>query len=187
MGAFLKDNYGGKKAFLTYWFYKGLYLFKKDTFKVNSSKVKRLVFICTGNICRSPYAAQYAQGLHLNSISFGLEVTRPILAYPTALEVAKKRGVDLSNHLATSIAEYQYEPLDLIIVFEPKQLQQLRQLRPDLKAPIILLGQYNPLTKAPYIHDPYGCDECYFESCYAVIEQSIQHLQKLIGTPADEK
>ena len=53
----------------------------------------RLVFVCSGNICRSPFAAEYARALGLPSASFGLHADDGAAANPQALAAARRRGI----------------------------------------------------------------------------------------------
>src|SRR5690349_21297071 len=70
--------------------------------QVDWSRVERLVFVCSGNICRSPYAAEYARSLGIPIASFGVDTRGNDTANDVASKVAAARGVDLSNHRSRS-------------------------------------------------------------------------------------
>ena len=178
----LKSKYGGKKGYVKYWFYFVMYSLKNKQIDVRWSNVKRIIYICRGNICRSPYAAHYSQQLGINSSSYGLQVTQSRSAYATAIKVAKRRNVNLSAHTSTSISSYKHQMGDLFVVFEPHHVHQLKQRKIHLETPIILLGHYHPEKHISYIHDPYGKEESYFDQCFSVIEKSMQQILHLMGS-----
>lgn len=171
----LLSKYGGKKGFIYYYLYKVLSLFKSRKFKGDWSSITRLVFVCSGNICRSPYAEKYAQTLGLNSVSYGLNVTEKKPADPMAIEAAKNRQIDLSEHISSGFSAYRYQPGDLVCLFEPSHSKRIKQL----KAPLISLGHYHP-QNIPYIKDPFMGKEEEFNRCYSVIDESVNQIHDLI-------
>src|SRR5262245_52514417 len=65
--------------------------------RIDWGRVERLIFICKGNICRSPYAEARARGLGLTVASFGLEATPGQPPDATACRLARRRGVPLDS------------------------------------------------------------------------------------------
>lgn len=176
----IKTQYGGKKECISYCYYKGMYLFNKTDLKEDQwRKIKRLVFVCTGNICRSPYAQMYAQQIGLQSVSYGLIVHHKSPADPTAVEAALKKNIDLSTHRSTSIEEYVHKDGDILLIFEPYHARLLKQLNLHIKAPVVLLGQCHP-KRIPYIRDPFMTDIQNFEQCYAIIDVAIDKVKTAI-------
>ena len=75
---------------------------------------KRLLFLCTGNSCRS----QIAEGLakqYLNNCTIESAGTKPETVNPFAIEVMKEIDIDLSNHYSKSITEKKLQSFDIII------------------------------------------------------------------------
>ena len=68
--------------------------------QIRWESVKRAVFVCHGNICRSPYAARRAEAYGLTVASFGLSAGTGESADPSARRIAARRGVDLADHRA---------------------------------------------------------------------------------------
>src|SRR3546814_6470308 len=68
--------------------------------RVDWSRVKRLVFVCQGNICRSPIAHAMAAKLidRYPVASIGLATTTGAPAFETARDVAQQFSVDLTSH-----------------------------------------------------------------------------------------
>lgn len=174
----ISTQFGGKKGFIHYWFYKGIYCFRKRDAFVDFNQVKRLIFVCSGNICRSPFAEFYAKSKGLESLSYGLDVTQGRMADKDAVNTAKIRNIDLSTHTSANISDYIYQEGDVLFGFEPKHVTRLKKLSIHDGATILLLGQFHS-PKVPYIQDPFMLHPLYFEHCFAIIERSIDTIQQL--------
>ena len=64
---------------------------------------------------------------------------------------------------------------DLLLAMEIRQARQLQKLLPRHLAQISLLGLWHH-TRRPHIHDPHHLSPMYFETCFRVISESVQHL-----------
>jgi len=75
----------------------------------------RVLFVCTGNSCRS----QMAEGLlrHLAGDRFEVASggTRPAGLNPEAVEAMKELGIDISHHRSKNVDEFVGQPLDWVI------------------------------------------------------------------------
>lgn len=165
-------RYGGKRAFLTHLHYRTLQgLGRLDAYqRVDWARVRRLVFVCAGNICRSPYAEAVARRAGLIVNSFGLDARSGDPANAAAIRNAARKGVDLLSHRACSAHDFTVRTGDLLIGFEPAHCAALADLigiRDDVA--ITLLGVW-ARPAFPYIHDPYGLSDNYFQQCYARID-----------------
>jgi len=139
------------------------------------SQVKRLVFVCQGNICRSPYGHMLAAKSKLPVASFGYATTTGQPANAVALKVAAERGIDLSQHRTTDLSDFEVENGDLLLLVEPRHIAKVQHIscRPGVQ--VALLGQWcRPIT--PLIYDPHTLSEAYFHHCYARIEQAVVNL-----------
>jgi protein-tyrosine phosphatase len=174
--SFIANNYGGKKGLVKYYLYKAAYYvnyFNLDD-PPRIDNVERFVFVCRGNICRSPYAEYYANKIGLNSVSAGFDARPNNPAYDVAIHVANERGVDLSSHKAKMISAINLQETDLILVMEPWHLKVLINMGIP-KYQISLLGIMGKV-KRPYLQDPYGRSHQYFAKCFNNIEEPIQNL-----------
>ena len=75
---------------------------------------KRVLFLCTGNSCRS----QIAEGLankYLNNCTIGSAGTNPETVNPFAIEVMREIDIDLSNHYSKLITDEQMKSFDIVI------------------------------------------------------------------------
>lgn len=137
-------------------------------------QVRRLVFVCLGNINRSAFASAVAQQLGEPSISIGLATTTGAPAFPQAIAQARRQGIDLSAHTATDIHDYVYTEGDLLLVMEVRHVHRLRgQGIPDHA--IALLGAWSSPRRI-HLHDPHTLSEEYFETCFTLIESAVRRL-----------
>lgn len=134
------------------------------------------MFVCTGNICRSPYACARARLLGVSAVSFGLAAADGAPADPVASRNALLRGVDLSEHRSAGSRSSSLTCDDLVVVFEPHHLSEICR-RYGNDTPASLLGTWT-LPVRPHIQDPYGRSDRYFQQCFSVIDASVAALVK---------
>lgn len=131
-----------------------------------------LVFVCWGNICRSPIGERVAlrmaaeRGVDLEVSSFGLSaenIGSPI--DDRAVAVLQAQGYDSDGHRARQIGRDDVEAADLVIAVEPYQVDRLRAMAPGADN-IRLLNDYNPdLDEGTPLIDPwYGDDEGFHDT-----------------------
>jgi protein-tyrosine phosphatase len=137
--------------------------------------VKRLVFVCHGNICRSAYADVLARKFGASASSFGLSTSTGKAAHPPIVAIADARNLDLSDHLTTAGEDYQPRPGDYLLAMEVRHLRKLAAI-PALKdIPRGLLGSYGRFP-VPHLHDPYKLSPAYAEVCISRIEGAVAGL-----------
>jgi len=161
---------------------------------VDWREVHRLVFVCKGNICRSPYAEGRARALGFDAGSCGLEAQTGRPVDPTAAEAARQRDLDLEVARATALREFQLGPGDLMLAMDPHQLRDASAAGGGAyKTQTTLLGLWSsPVT--PVIPDPYGGNTAGFHHCFSVIDSAVarigMHLteagmSKALGEPGE--
>lgn len=89
----------------------------------------KLLFVCSGNQCRSPFAEGYVN-LHADAQCLGAESAGtlnlpPTPAPPETQRVASDYGIDLSKHRSRFVGAVPLEEFDLIICFEFKHIAEL--------------------------------------------------------------
>lgn len=176
LSAIVYDRYGSKKGLLRHVFYKTLWLcgaFRHDK-SIDASQYKRLVFVCSGNICRSPLAEAYARHLGVNAVSCGLHCTEDHQADPRAQAYAKTIGLDLTVHKTRHIRNFEFQSSDLIIGMEPSHLIAIKEYQ-IRNATLGLAGVFCDPAR-PYIHDPYNCSDDFFFQCEAHVVNAVEKL-----------
>ena len=100
------EAYGGKRALAMRLLHSvRVPLFGYQRFLMpTATPIRRLVFVCAGNICRSPFGEQVARQRGADSVSMGLLATIGSPPHPPAVAAANDRGFDSAQHRATPLA-----------------------------------------------------------------------------------
>ena len=141
----------------------------------DAAHVRRLVFVCHGNICRSAYADGLARRAGMNAASFGLSTSNGKAAWPLVAERALARGLDLLDHRTTRVEDYVPLPGDYLLGMETRHLRKLAVGSLTAGLPRGLLGSY-ATPAVPHLHDPYELAPAYMEVCLERIERAVAAL-----------
>ena len=141
--------------------------------------VQRLVFVCWGNICRSPYAEYRARSLGLSAVSFGLSTSTGARADAIASRVAARRGVDMASHRTCDAGDFEIRAGDLLFAMEPRQAKQMIKRFAAVQCQFTLLGLWSKPRRV-HIHDPHQLSEAYFDRCYSVIDTALVNIAKFL-------
>ncbi|MFI4968293.1 MAG: low molecular weight protein-tyrosine-phosphatase [Gammaproteobacteria bacterium] len=139
-----------------------------------------VLFVCMGNICRSPTAegvfrnlsAELAPGLQLRIDSAGTHayhVGEP--PDPRSQAVALARGVDISGLRGRQVSVEDFRTFDFVLAMDSANLQRLQALRPrDARAELKLLLDYAPQVTDKDVPDPYYGGVRGFEEVLDLVE-----------------
>jgi protein-tyrosine phosphatase len=142
----------------------------------NPARIRRVVFICQGNICRSAYAQQVASRLGMATASAGLSTSTGALAPTAAISAAHRSGYELAAHRATDLSGFAVLAGDLFLVMEWRQAAALRRrlgTRSDVS--VALLGLWCR-PRMPHLHDPFTLSDGYFDQCFDRLRQAVLRL-----------
>jgi protein-tyrosine-phosphatase/predicted ATP-grasp superfamily ATP-dependent carboligase len=133
----------------------------------------RVVLLCHGNICRSPFAAALLarKGLAIDVASAGTIPLEGRSAPPEAVAAARAFGVDLEVHRSRWLAAQDAAEADAILLFDEVNVEELKRL--GIAANPLRLGD---LIGAPAVADPYGRGPAAFGECYRQIERAVDRL-----------
>jgi protein-tyrosine phosphatase len=147
--------------------------------RVDWSRVERLVFICAGNICRSPLAEAVARDCGVPAVSAGITCDGGHPADERVIACGAQWGLDLRQHRSLPIQRLELTATDLVVGMEPGHLNSpvLASAGP---VQLTLLGLWGSPRKV-YIHDPYGTGPGFFERCAAYVAESTRRLVRVWG------
>lgn len=146
----------------------------KNHTEPNLKDARRLVFVCLGNINRSAFAEQVARSLGVEACSIGLSTTTGANAFHKAIETAPHFGLDLSQHRATDLKDYEHRPSDLILAMEIRHAKQLVAAGIP-QTSIALLGHWASPHRI-HLHDPHTLSDVYFRTCFTLIQSAVYGL-----------
>jgi protein-tyrosine-phosphatase len=133
------------------------------------------LFVCKGNICRSPFAEHLAQHYfpdrQMCSAGFYPKAGRE--CPEIAVRAAQDWGVDLRPHRSRVVDEQLVNEADVILVFDWENFRRARAAYPSARDRIFPLGAVR-LDDPLFIPDPYGKDRDFFERTYRTIASAVQ-------------
>lgn len=145
------------------------------------------LIVCTGNICRSPYAERKLKALLAEEAraddvlvrSAGTVTTPGKEADPVARRIAKTRKIDLDTHRTSAITESLVRSSDLILTMQPSHLTAILKVDANAAERTVLLGALLlPDIASILVPDPYGQPDEAFQDCFEQLDQALTKLVK---------
>jgi len=147
-------------------------------------EARSFVFVCFGNIMRSPMAealfhraATQSGFLGFTASSAGIHATPGHLAHPWALQAAPDFGISLTDHRARLLTPQTVATSDAILAMDFQNKAEIVTLYPGSRQRVYLLSAY---TRGPLhareIRDPFFADVEGTRQCYRTIEECIRNL-----------
>lgn len=150
----------------------------------------KILFVCTGNICRSPTAhgvlrhLAAEQGIDLEVDSAGLlDYHEGENADPRTIATAAQRGYDLSDILSRPIERDDFHNFDYIFAMDAGHLKALKELCPASllsTKKIQLFMDYSDSYKSQSVPDPYYGRGDGFELVLNMIEEASRNFLKTL-------
>jgi protein-tyrosine phosphatase len=139
------------------------------------------LFICYGNICRSPYAAAVFRRMLPSPWQGSVTIRQAGLfghgrhSPGRAIEAAFLRGVDLSEHRSTHISPEAMAGVKIVVVMSREQQKVIRAQYPRSGESVLILGDLDPLPiDTRTIVDPYARSAEVFDASYARIDRCLE-------------
>lgn len=152
----------------------------------------RVLFVCLGNICRSPTAEAVFRDLaSRHAAKLAIEVdSAGTHGYHTgsppderAIAAARRRGIDMSSLRARVVEAADFERFDLLLAMDEPVYERLRRIAPAGHAGRVrLFLEYAPQLSRREIPDPYYGGETGFEEVLDLVEEAARGLLTELGT-----
>lgn len=150
-------------------------------------KYKNILFVCTGNTCRSPMAEailkkmikEKSPGL-CDGIKVSSAGTAAINGAPPtyeAYDVMKRRGIDIESHNARLVNKEIINKADIVFAMTQRHYDELISRFPESKDKIFILKEYAGIEEGEKnVADPIGEPEEVYEKCARIIEESLEKI-----------
>lgn len=156
------------------------------------SKIKSVLFVCTGNSCRSVMAEgllkKRLKELGKNDIavrSAGIRAADSLSPTKETIEVMKAEGVDMGGFKSAGITDAMIDEADLILVMSELHKHEVLRRVPAAASKTFLLKEYGRTDKDekitnPEVPDPIGMALPGYKACLAIIKEEIERVAKIL-------
>jgi protein-tyrosine-phosphatase len=149
-----------------------------------------VLFVCTGNLCRSPLAAAHflkaarARGADVEARSAGIYASPGAQPPWEVIQLAREDDLDLSGHRARPVTREEFHQADLVVVMERGQAEALRALYGEEEGKLRLLSEFMSGRAAGRdIADPFERSVADYRACLALIRAALAGLLRQLGAP----
>lgn len=153
-----------------------------DPARANEPTTFNLLFVCTGNTCRSPMAAAITRAelerrgwTHVAVQSAGAAAVPGQPASEPAVDVLAEHGLDIGRHLTTPLTSDLVQHADLVLVMSMSHLPAVTDFGGSSKVAMItdfLEGE----EMGSNVEDPFGSDHDAYRRTYEQLERAIAGL-----------
>lgn len=135
--------------------------------------IRRIVVLCTGNICRSPMAEGllkvHLPGLEIFSAGVGAVVGAPADLH--AISVMTEQGYDITAHRAQQLTQPMLQAVDLALVLDQTHAEWIFRRYPQFRGKVHKLMKWQQDADVP---DPYQEPRSAFVAAFDQIQAGVE-------------
>lgn len=165
----------------------------KALFSAGLSKMK-VVFVCLGNICRSPLAEgiflAHVQGLGRSDAfvvdsagTSGWHDGKP--PHEASVRIAKEHGVDIRAQRSRKFLREDFDRFDVIVAMDASNRENILALDPAQESRVVLLRDFDPDKSGADVPDPWEKGDWAYQEVYEMITRCMPGLTAWIDKRAD--
>lgn len=155
------------------------------------AKTRSVLFVCTGNSCRSVMAEalmkKYLKALGKKDIAVRSAGIRALGGYPPTdetIEVMNEEGIDVSGFKSSALTEEAIRGSDLILAMGAIHKNDVIRRIPEASSKTFLLKEYGSSDSGASgdldVPDPIGRPLTVYKSCLETIKREIERVAKLL-------
>lgn len=152
-------------------------------------QTKRIIMVCSGNVCRSPMAEVLLKAALAEHGVDGVQVwsagTWAMSDSPAvgqAAYVCQEEGLDLSQHRSRPLALDMVRQADMVLVMETRHLSEIVEALPEAEGKVRLLGSFakGGGRDVAEIKDPFDSSYGSFRRCFNEIKEAVSGLAEYL-------
>lgn len=131
-----------------------------------------VLVVCTGNICRSPYAGRVLQAAlpdcAVDTAGTAAPPDKP--ADEVVVEMARAEGIDLSAHRSKLVTDELLRQHELILVMERAHIESIQQCTPEVAGRTMLMGHWSDRRE---LADPHRQSIEMYQAVFAQLKEDL--------------
>ncbi|MFQ5753560.1 MAG: low molecular weight protein arginine phosphatase [bacterium] len=162
-----------------------------------NAKTFHILFVCTGNSCRSPMAEGLLKAMlppeYKDKVVVHSAGTLGLEGYPAtdfAIQVANDYGADISQHRSQGLSEKMLKDMDIIFAMAPDHKRILQNYFPEIRENVFLLRSFGRHPEEEYvddIEDPIGASLEVYQKCGEIIDAELKRILSRLMQLVKEK